>query len=89
MRTVNVATLKARLSEYLRIAQGGETIQILDRRKPVATLSGVRVTDGVRRANILVEQGRAVWGGGKPVFRPLRPRKGPARIAEAVLEDRG
>lgn len=28
------------------------------------------------------------WSGVKPHVKPLKPRKGPARIADAVLEDR-
>ncbi len=89
MRTVNVATLKAKLSEYLRIARTGETIRILDRHRPIATLSGMGLTEGVRAANDLVQQGLAEWRGGKPILRPLRPRKGPAALGDAVLEDRG
>ena len=89
MRTVNIATLKAKLSEYLRMARTGETIRILDRHRPIATLSGIRVGEGVRAANDLVQQGLAEWHGGKPMVRPLRPRKGPAALGEAVLEDRG
>lgn len=89
MRTVNVATLKARLSEYLRLARTGESIRILDRRRPVATLSGIPMRESVNAASALVQQGLAEWGGGKPAVRPLKPRKGPAALAEAVLEDRG
>ncbi len=37
-RTVNVATLKARLSEYLRAARGGHTVVVCDRDTPVARL---------------------------------------------------
>ena len=43
MRAVNVATLKAKLGEYVRAARTGETIRILDRHREVATLSGVSV----------------------------------------------
>ncbi len=89
MRAVNVATLKAKLSEYLRAAKTGETIRILDRRHEVALLSGVSVPEGVRLAHAWVKQGIAEWHGGKPQVKPLKPRKGPARIADAVLEDRG
>ena len=89
MRAVNVATLKAKLSEYLRAARSGETIRILDRHHEVATLSGVSVPEGVRVAHNLVKQGLAEWHGGKPLVKPLKPRKGPALIADAVLEDRG
>jgi prevent-host-death family protein len=89
MRTVNIAKLKARLSEYIRAARAGETIRILDRRREVARLSGVQTREGTRVAQTLVERGIADWRGGKPMIKPLKPRKGPAHLAEAVLEDRG
>ncbi len=89
MRDVNVAKLKARLSEYIRAAKTGETIRILDRRHEVATLSGVALPKGMRVAHALVKQGVAEWHGGKPQVKPLKPRNGPVMIAEAVLEDRG
>lgn len=89
MRAVNVATLKAKLSEYLRAAKTGETIRILDRRREVAMLSGVPIPEGVRLAQSWVKQGIAEWHGGKPRVKPLKPRRGPAKIADAVLEDRG
>lgn len=88
MRAVNIATLKAKLSEYVRAAKGGETIRILDRHREVATLSGVSTPRSVRVAQDMVKQGLAEWHGGKPLVMPLKPRKGPARIADAVLEDR-
>jgi antitoxin (DNA-binding transcriptional repressor) of toxin-antitoxin stability system len=89
MRTVNIATLKAKLSEYLRLAQSGETIKILDRRRPIAELSGIHLTDDQQMAHDLVRTGRAEWHGGKPEVKPIKLRKGPANIADAVLEDRG
>ncbi|MEW6544285.1 MAG: prevent-host-death protein [Nitrospirota bacterium] len=91
MRTVNIATLKAKLSEYVRRAKAGETIRILDRRRAVADLSGVSasVSESERLARSLVEAGIAMWEGGKPRFHPRKLRKGPAHLAEAVLEDRG
>jgi prevent-host-death family protein len=45
MREVRIAELKARLSEYLRIVRGGETISVLDRETPVARI--VPVTERV------------------------------------------
>ena len=89
MKTVNVATLKAKLSEYIRLARSGERIRILDRRRVVADLSGASLTEAERLARSLVEEGIAMWEGGKPCFRPLKLGKGPARLAHAVLEDRG
>jgi prevent-host-death family protein len=89
MRAVKIATLKAKLSEYLRAAKSGETIRILDRHREVATLTGVSAPQGVRIANTLAQQGVAEWQGGKPLVKPLKPRKGAAAVADAVLEDRG
>jgi prevent-host-death family protein len=42
MRTANVSTLRARLSELLDLVREGETIEILDRSLPVARLVPVR-----------------------------------------------
>jgi len=89
MHTVNVATLKAKLSEYLRRAGAGETFQILDRRRPVATLAGIDRSRSLDAAKALVRDGLAEWHGGKPTVVPVRPRKGPARVGDAVIEDRG
>ena len=38
MRSVRIAKLKARLSEYLRAVRRGETIAVLDRDTPVAQI---------------------------------------------------
>ena len=38
MKTVRIAELKARLSEYLRDVRRGQTITVLDRETPVARL---------------------------------------------------
>lgn len=89
MRTVNVATLKAKLSEYLRLARSGETIRVLDRRQAIADLSGVNIPEGQRVVQSLVRAGLAEWHGGKPRVRPLKLRKGTVALADAVMEDRG
>ena len=44
-RTVGVADLKARLSEYLREARRGRTVTVLDRGTPVAELVPAAATD--------------------------------------------
>jgi prevent-host-death family protein len=38
MKEVRIAELKSRLSEYLRVVRGGETISVLDRETPVAQI---------------------------------------------------
>lgn len=41
MRTVSVAELKAKLSEYLAAAKRGEEVIVTDRGRPVAKLTGL------------------------------------------------
>ena len=43
MRAVGIKTLKNKLSEYVRLAAGGETILITDRDRVVAELTGPHV----------------------------------------------
>jgi prevent-host-death family protein len=38
MRTVRVAELKAKLSEYLRLVRKGQTVTVLDRETPIARI---------------------------------------------------
>ena len=87
--TVNIAKLKSKLSEYIRAARDGETIRILDRQREVARLSGVKVPKGVRVAQRMWRKESRNGEAGKPRIKPLRPQKGPARLGDAVVEDRG
>lgn len=48
MRSVRIAELKARLSEYLRAVRRGETIAVLDRETPVAQIIPVRERSTLR-----------------------------------------
>jgi prevent-host-death family protein len=48
MRHVGIAELKARLSEFLRIVQGGESIAVLDRNRTVAQIVPIRERSGLR-----------------------------------------
>ncbi len=42
MKSVKIAELKARLSEYLRVVRRGETIAVFDRDTPVAQIVPIR-----------------------------------------------
>src|SRR5207247_9201595 len=42
MKSVRIAELKSRLSEYLRAVRNGETLSVLDRETPVAQIVPVR-----------------------------------------------
>jgi prevent-host-death family protein len=48
MKQVGIAELKARLSEFLRAVQGGESISVLDRNRPVAQIVPIRERPGLR-----------------------------------------
>ncbi len=54
MKTVSVAELKARLSEFLAAARRGEEVIVTDRGKPVARLTGLvgaeHLSDRLERA---------------------------------------
>lgn len=59
-RTVAVADLKARLSEYLRMVKGGAEVTVTDRGRPVARLMPVSdQTDSANRMQELIASGAA------------------------------
>ena len=60
MKEANVSELKAKLSEHLRRVQAGETVVVLDRRRPVAHIvptdassSDVRISEPAESAEKL------------------------------------
>ncbi len=82
---VGIRDLKARLSEYVGRAAGGERIVVTDRGKPVAELSPLSGSSAIDRG---IEEG---W-----IEQPLRTHLGPvervrvSRPSQDVLdEDRG
>jgi prevent-host-death family protein len=48
MKQVGIAELKAKLSEFLRVVQGGESIAVLDRNRAVAHIVPVVEKTGLR-----------------------------------------
>jgi len=58
MRSVNVAQLKNRLSEYLRFAKQGEEVVIRDRNLPVAKLVPFSAEDADDEDLMLVAAGK-------------------------------
>jgi prevent-host-death family protein len=60
MTTVSVSELKAHLSKYLREVRRGGEVQILDRGRPVARLSGIgdaSISPGGEQRQRLVQAG--------------------------------
>jgi prevent-host-death family protein len=64
MRRIGVRELRQDASRWLREVEGGETIEVTSRGRPVALLVPVPEKTGIER---LVAEGRAT--------RPLRPRR--------------
>jgi antitoxin (DNA-binding transcriptional repressor) of toxin-antitoxin stability system len=62
MRSVNVAKLKDRLSEYLGFAKNGEEIVIRDRNLPVAKLVPFLAKDASEEELLLVAEGKMRLG---------------------------
>jgi antitoxin (DNA-binding transcriptional repressor) of toxin-antitoxin stability system len=48
MKQVGIAELKSRLSEFLRVVQGGESIAVLDRNRAVAHIVPIPERPGLR-----------------------------------------
>ena len=85
MKTVRIADLKARLSEYLRAVRRGESIAVFDRDTPVAQIVPIR-----DRATVRVRKPArgAPRPGQIPAARPLNLKKAQVDIVELLLEER-
>jgi antitoxin (DNA-binding transcriptional repressor) of toxin-antitoxin stability system len=84
MRAVGLKVLKNRLSEYIRLAAGGETILVTDRDRVVAEIGPPRPgRSGLLADAVMADAVRAGWL--KP---PLLPQSGsPPRAPVAPLAD--
>jgi len=60
MKTVRIAELKARLSEYLRSVRKGQRIVVLDRETPIANL--IPYEDGADHLTVRPPAGRIAFG---------------------------
>jgi prevent-host-death family protein len=86
MASVGVRELRQRASELLRRVEAGETIEITDRRRPVALLTPVERTgtlERLRRAGEVIPATRSLDDLGPPL--PLRPGEESASSALARL----
>jgi prevent-host-death family protein len=96
MKRANVGTLRNNLSRYLEIVRRGETVEILDRKTPIARLTPIDPTTKPARGSLspwmekLVREGRV-----RPPSRrlPARflddiPGDRRARVVDALLDER-
>ncbi len=98
MIQVNVSEMKNRLSHYLRLARGGEEIQILDRKTPVARLIHVsQLASDEKRASWIQEMiqlgivtSPRRTGFPADIFRRngIPSEKKTSKVLEALLEER-
>jgi antitoxin (DNA-binding transcriptional repressor) of toxin-antitoxin stability system len=94
MRAVGLKVLKNKLSEYVRLAAGGETVLVTDRDRVVAELIPPREGRGeLLNDAMLAEAVRSGW-----LTPPVMPAMGPppsapvaklARLLEELGRDRG
>jgi antitoxin (DNA-binding transcriptional repressor) of toxin-antitoxin stability system len=87
MRAVGLKTLKNKLSEYVRLAAGGETVLVTDRERVVAELVPPRAGRGEFLADaMLAEAVRAGWLTPPALPGALPPRKPVAGFDELMAE---
>ncbi len=82
MKQVRIAELKAKLSEFLRAVQGGESIAVLDRNTAIAQIVPIRERPGLRI--------RKPAAGVPPLNKVPLPKPASAKIdvLELLLEER-
>lgn len=86
--SVGVRELKNRLSAFLRRVAKGERIVVTDRGRAVAVLSPPAETPEAEHVAMMVREGVARWGGGKPSGSPRGVKIQGKPIARTVLEER-
>ncbi|MEQ1895845.1 MAG: type II toxin-antitoxin system prevent-host-death family antitoxin [Vicinamibacterales bacterium] len=89
METVGIRDLKTHLSRHLKRVRAGARLVVTEHGRSIATISPVEAPASLDWAHVLVAEGDAHWGGGKPVgsAKPNGPADGSA-AADAVIEDR-
>ena len=87
MKTIGIRELRQRASEFLRLVERGETIEITDRGRSVAMLVPLAHGTAVDRLDAL---GRlsAAEGDLLDLGLPLRPRRGAALPSDVLAEAR-
>jgi antitoxin (DNA-binding transcriptional repressor) of toxin-antitoxin stability system len=93
MRTVGLKVLKNRLSEYIRLVAGGETVLVTDRDRVVAELRPPQGRGPLISDALLAEAMRNGWLAAPMVVREGAPPRLPvaplAQLLNELTEDRG
>jgi prevent-host-death family protein len=88
MTAVGVRELKAHLSECLKRVSAGERLTVTDRGRPIATIEPVESPPALDWVYAMVAEGKATWGGGKPVGLSPRIKTRGKPASQMVIEDR-
>lgn len=83
---IGIRELKARLSEFLNLAENGEIIRVTDRGKPKAMLGPL---PGKLQIETGIKEGWIMPGNGKPWPKAHKRFKADRTVAALILEDRG
>jgi len=95
MRAIGIKALKNRLSEFVRLAAGGETVLVLDRERVVAELVPPRAGRSIHPPDVLLAEAvregfvSPPVGGGEPLpeRNPVSPLSEVLRGLKADRED--
>lgn len=82
MKQVRIAELKSKLSQFLRVVQGGETIAVLDRNRAVAHIVPILERPGLRIRKPLADSPKP-----NKVALP-KPTQSKIDVLELLLEER-
>ncbi|MGH7714314.1 MAG: type II toxin-antitoxin system Phd/YefM family antitoxin [Gemmatimonadaceae bacterium] len=87
MRTVGLKVLKNRLSEYIRIVTGGETVLVTDRDRVVAELRPPQGRGPLTSDAVLAEAMRNGWLSAPLVVREGPPPRAPVAPLAQLLQE--
>lgn len=86
---VGVRELRTHLSAYLRAVARGGTVTLADRNKrPIARLVPIERDPDLETLEARARRGTITLGSGKPVVRPVAPRRTRRLVSDLVVEDR-
>ena len=87
MRSVGLKVLKNKLSEYVRLAAGGETVLVTDRDRVVAELRPPQGRSPLASDAMLAEAMRSGWLSAPLVVREGPPARAPVAPLSEILND--
>lgn len=87
MMKVSVRELKDHLSKYLHLVNEGEDLVVTSHHKPLAKLTGIKITQDSSLEHLLNIEG-VKWNGRKPKGDKNAPKITGKSVSDSILEDR-